>query len=176
MSAGGNIHFTKLFAIVILHSFFIKLTVPMRFNRHHSRSLYAALIITAFFIPAYNSDSAFRFLTMAIGSLSTDAEVTVLDLLVVILPLLLIPVACGMILFRSLKKMPVNTILLGLPFFSIVFFFLILSFDMNRQITTTNAFALLTQMSIGFYVAAAASLLLLCSYSRREALNLGSSR
>jgi hypothetical protein len=62
---------------------------------------------------------------------------------------------------------------LAMPLFFIAYFFLILSFDMSRQMTNANAFSLLTQMSIGFYVATAASVLLLFSYSRREALNLG---
>ena len=172
MSACANILFTKLFAIPILCMFQNNLTVVMSLKRPHQRAIYAALIIIAFFIPAYNGVSAFQFL-FTIGSLTSDSEITIVDLLVIALPLLLIPATAMLILLKTIRQQPLNSFLLGMPFFSIAYFFLILSFDMSRQMTNANAFSLLTQMSIGFYVATAASVLLLFSYSRREALNLG---
>ncbi len=146
----------------------------MRINRNKYRALYAALVLIAFFIPAYSNVSAFQFLFLAVGSITGESEITLLDLAVVLIPLLLVPLGAALILIRSVKKKPLNSLLLGLPFFSIAFFFLILSFDVNRQVNNTNAFGLLKQMSIGFYIAASASLFLLFSYSRREALNLNS--
>jgi hypothetical protein len=148
----------------------------MSFNRNRSRAIYAALLLLAFFIPAYNQVSAFRFLIQAVSSAGNDNEITLVDLLVVLLPLLLIPATALLILVKAVNKKPLNSLLLSLPFFSMSFFFLILSFDINRQASGSNALGLLKQMSPGFYLAAFASLLLLFSYSRREALNLGSGR
>jgi hypothetical protein len=138
--------------------------------------MYAALIIIAFFVPAYGSTSAFRFFISAIDSVGSDSEITLMDIFIVLLPLLLVPLAAAIILFRAIRRMAPNSLLLGLPFFSIAFFFLILSFDVTRQVNNGNVFRLLKQMSVGFYIAILASLLLLMSYSRREALNLSSGR
>jgi fatty-acid desaturase len=138
--------------------------------------LYSALLIAAFFIPAYNHVSAFSFIGLAIGAVSTDSEVTFIDIMVVLLPLLFIPISACIILWRAFKHRPFNGLLLSLPLFFLLFFFLILSFDMNRQVNNVNAITLIKEMSIGFYLAALASVLLLFSYSKREALNLGSKR
>lgn len=134
------------------------------------------MVITAFFIPAYQSISAFRFLIMAIGTIGNDSEITLIDLLVILLPLLLIPATALLILIKAINKKPLNSLLLRLPFFSITFFFLILSLDMTRQVASNNVFDLLTKLSVGFYLAAFASLLLVFSFSRRESLNMGSGR
>lgn len=145
----------------------------MAVKRNQFRALYAILVIISFFIPAYNHFSAFQFLLLALSSLGAESEITLIDLLVILFPLLLIPFTALLILIRSLSKKPLNTLLLCLPFFSFSFFFLIFSLDMVRQVNSGNVLNLLTQMRIGFYLAAAASLLLLFSYSRRESLNLG---
>jgi len=146
----------------------------MRLHRNHYRVLFAVLVITAFFIPAYDKISAFSFFGIAIGSVASDEELTLLDLLVVLIPLLLIPVASLLILFRAIRKKPLNSLLLSIPFFSLAFFFLILSFDMNRQLNMFTMLELLRQMKVGFYIAVSASLLLLFSYSRKESFNLTS--
>lgn len=145
----------------------------MRVNRYQYRAIYSALVIVAFFIPAYHHVSAFEFLFLAIGSIGIDSEITLVDLFVVLLPLLLIPAAALWILVKTIVRKPLNSVLLGLPFFSILFFFLILWFDRSRQVSSGNPLTMLTQMRVGFYLAAVASLLLLFSYSRRESLNLG---
>jgi hypothetical protein len=173
MAAGGKELFTNLFAFVILQYLLIKLTGPMKVNRNQYRAIYAALLIIAFFIPAYDDVSAFQFSLLVLRSAGADNEITLLDLLVILLPLLLILLTAMLILFKAVNKRPLNSLLLCLPFFSIAVFFLLLLFDINRQIDGTSLLNLLTQMHIGFYVAGFASLLLLFSYSRRESLNLG---
>jgi hypothetical protein len=144
----------------------------MRLNRNQYRAVCAVLIIVAFFIPAYRNVSAFNYLWLAINARTTDTELTLIDLAVVLLPLLLIPVAAIMVLVRALKRKTQNTLLLCLPLFSLFFFFLILSFDISRQVSNLNTLELLKQMSVGFYVAALASVFLLLTYSKREAFNL----
>lgn len=171
MAASLNILFTKLFAFLIFGSV-RKLTVRMRLNRNQYRAIYAALVIIAFFVPAYSNISAFQFLFLAIGAVGADNEITPVDLLVVLVPLLFIPLAAIIVLIKAMKKKPLNSLLLGLPFFSIAFFFLIMSFDMNRQSNAGGMFGLFREMSIGFYIAAAASLLLLLSNNRRESLKI----
>jgi hypothetical protein len=138
--------------------------------------IYSALLIAAFFIPAYNGISAFSFIGIALSAIKNDSDVTYVDLLVILLPLLSIPVSAGIILWRAAKRRHFNGILLSLPLFFLLFFFLILSFDMNRQINNVSAITLIKDMSVGFYIAALASVLLILSYSRREALNFGSKR
>lgn len=144
----------------------------MSLHRNQYRAFYAALIVAAFFIPAYDKVSAFQFLWVAVDSIDNDTELTFIDLMVVLIPLLLIPFTAVLILFRAIRNKSQNSLLLGLPFFSLIFFFLLLSFDMSQQASTLNALELLKQMQVGFYIAALASLLLLLSYSRRESLNL----
>lgn len=146
----------------------------MRVNRYQYRAVYSAMVIIAFFIPAYHNVSAFGFLIMISGYIDTDSEITLIDLSVVLLPLLLIPATALLILIKAISKKPLSSLLLSLPFFSLTFFFLILSVDMNRHVNSNSILELFTQMSVGFYLAAFASLLLLFSYSRRESLNLGS--
>lgn len=148
----------------------------MRFSRNQTRAIYAGLIIVAFFIPAHGDTSAFGFLKLAINSIGSDTELTVIDLMVFLIPLLLIPATATIVLVRALQNKALNSLLLGLPFFSLTFFFLIFSFDVNWQGAGGNALSLLLQMSIGFYTAVVASLLLLLSYSKREALNLSPRR
>jgi len=138
--------------------------------------IYSALLIAAFFIPAYGHVSAFGFLRLALGSIRTDTEVTYIDLLVILLPLIFIPISAVIILVRAAKQKPFNGLLLSLPLLFLAFFSLILSFDMNRQVNSTNVIGLIKDMSVGFYLASLASILLIFSYSKRESLNFGSKR
>lgn len=143
----------------------------MVLNRSKCRAIFALLIIFAFFVPAYHSVSAFQFLFIALSALRADNEVTFIDLLVVLLPLLSIPLTALFIFIRTVINKPLNVLLLNIPFFSVTFFFLIFSLDMNRQSSSTTVFDLLPQMRIGFYLATLASLLLIFSYSREEAMD-----
>lgn len=148
----------------------------MRISRNQYRAIYASLIIIAFFIPAYDNVSALGFLNLVIGSVGNDAELTLIDLVIILFPLLLVPITAVIILFRSLRKKALNSLLLGLPFFSLAFFILLLSFDINKDVSNPGVLGLIKDMSIGFYLACFASLLLLFSHSRRESLNAGSRR
>lgn len=145
-------------------------------SRNRYRMLYSALLIAAFFVPAYNNISAFTFIGLALSAVRTDTEVTLIDLAVILLPLLFIPISGFIILYRAVKHKPFNGLLLSLPLFFLLFFFLILSFDMNRHLNNVNMIGLIKDMSVGFYLASLASVLLLLSYSKREALNYGSKR
>jgi hypothetical protein len=140
-------------------------------SRNRYRIIYSALLIAAFFIPAYSNVSAYRFIGLAIGSAQTDAEVTFMDALVILIPLLFIPLSALLILFRALRQKPINGLLLSLPLFFLLFFFLILSFDVNRETSNADMFGMLKDMRFGFYMAALTSVLLLFSYSKRESLN-----
>lgn len=146
----------------------------MRIKRNHQRVLCAALVLVAFFAPAYGNVSAFQLIFLALSSVHAESEITLVDVLIILLPLLLIPAAAAIILIRAIYQKPPNSFLLGLPFFALAFFFVIFSFDVNRQVGTVSVFGLLGKMQTGFYVAAFASLLLLLSYSRSETLNLRS--
>lgn len=146
----------------------------MRSSRNRCRMVYSALLLAAFFIPAYNNVSAYGFIGLAIASVKTDAEVTFLDALVILIPLLFIPLSALLILFRAFRKKPFNGLLLSLPLFFLLFFFFILSFDVNRQTSDADMIGLLKGMRFGFYIAALAAVLLLLSYSKRESLNFNS--
>lgn len=97
-----------------------------------------------------------------------------MDALVILFPLLFIPISALLILFRALRQKPVSGLLLSLPLFFLFFFFVIFSFDVNRETSNADMLAMLKDMRFGFYVAAMASVLLLFSYSKRESLNFGS--
>lgn len=148
----------------------------MRISRNQYRTLYASLIIIAFFIPAYDNISGAGFLNLAFGTVNRDDELTMVDFLIISIPLLLIPLTAFIILFKSLRKKSLTGLLLSLPFFSLVFFILLLSFDMNKEVNNAGIFSLLKNMRYGFYIASMASLFLLFSQSRREALNSGAPR
>ena len=146
----------------------------MRMSRNRYRIIYSALLLAAFFLPAYNNVSAYRFTGLAIESAQTDAEVTFMDAMVILIPLLFIPISALLILFRALQQKPINGLLLSLPLFFLFFFFVILSFDVNRETSNADILGMLKDMRFGFYMAAMASVLLLFSYSKRESLNVGS--
>ncbi|HEV7331109.1 MAG TPA: hypothetical protein VGN63_08730 [Flavisolibacter sp.] len=148
----------------------------MRISRNQYRAIYATLILIAFFIPAYDNISAVGFLNLALGTVNSDDEMTMIDFVIISFPLLLIPLTAIIILFKSLRKKSLNSLLLSLPFFSLTFFILLLSFDVNKEVNNAGIFSLLKDMTFGFYIACFASLLLLLSHSRREALNSGSRR
>ena len=148
----------------------------MNLNRNQYRAIFAMVVLIAFFIPAYERVSAFQFLFLVLNSFDSDGEITLLDLLVILLPLLLVPAAAVLILLRIVNKKPVTSLLLCLPFFSVAFFFFIFSFDRIRQVNSVTMLNLLAEMRVGFYLAAFASLLLLFSYNRRESLNMGAGR
>jgi hypothetical protein len=148
----------------------------MRITRNQSRAVCASIIIIAFFIPAYGEVSALGFLNLAIHSASNDAELTLFDLTIVLIPLLLIPLTAILILFRSLQKRTLNSLLLGIPFVSLIFFMLLVWLDINQGMESPGVLRFFKNMRLGFYLAGLASLLLLFSQSRREALNAGSRR
>lgn len=145
----------------------------MRISRNHSRAICASLIIIAFFIPAYDNISALDFLHLAIYSVSNDAELTFVDLLIVSTPLLLVPLTAIIILYRSLQKKALHHLLLALPFFSLTFFLLLVSFDINKDLAGSGIVSLLKNMRTGFYLAALAALLLLLSPTQHESLDTG---
>lgn len=148
----------------------------MRLSRNRFRMIYAALVIVSFFIPAYQNVSAFEFFSLAIGDIRSEADVTLLDLVVILIPLLLIPFTALYVLMRAANKKPMNGLLLGLPLFSFAFFFLILSLDINRNVNNVDVLELLKEMSFGFYITAMGALLLLFTYSKKEALNVGAGK
>lgn len=148
----------------------------MRFSRNQYRSLYATLIIVAFFIPAYNNISAAGFLSLALNTVRSDDEMTIFDFVIISFPLFLILLTAFIILFQSLRKRSSTSLLLGLPLFSLAFFIVLLSFDLNKEVSNAGIFSLLKNMRYGFYIASFAALLLFLSYSRRDALNSGNRR
>lgn len=148
----------------------------MRISRNQYRAFSAILIIIAFFIPAYENISGVGFLNLALGTVNNDDEMTMVDFIIISFPLLLIPFTALVILFKSLRKKALTSLLLSLPFFSLAFFMVLLSFDMNKDASHSGIFNLLKNMRFGFYIVCIASLLLLFSQSRREALNSGSRR
>jgi hypothetical protein len=165
----AGFHFTKPFAVAQIFSNFRPPTLLMQFTRNRYRIIYSALVILAFFLPAYSNVSAFGFLRMALVAAKTDAELTYLDVLVVLLPLLFIPLSATMILFRAATRRRGNGLLLALPLFFLAFFVFILSFDISRQLGGSLV-SLVTLMRPGFYLGVLASLLLVLSYRRNETL------
>ncbi|NTS41527.1 MAG: hypothetical protein EOO10_24025 [Chitinophagaceae bacterium] len=148
----------------------------MRFSRNQYRAIYASLIIVAFFIPAYNNISAAGFLSLALNTVRSDDEMTMIDFVIISFPLFLILLTALIILFQSLRKRTSTSLLLGLPLFSLAFFIVLLSFDVNKEVSNAGVFSLLKNMRYGFYIASLASVLLFLSHSRREALNSGQRR
>lgn len=169
-----KIHFTILFAVCILQKPRFKPMLMLRISRNTYRMMYSALLLATFFTPAYNNISGFHFIGLAFGTAQSDAEVTFVDLLVVVVPLLFVPLSALLILYRAARRRPFTGLLLALPLFFLLFFFLILSFDVNRQAANSGLFSFLRNMSLGFYMAACAAVLLLLSYSKRESFNLSS--
>lgn len=146
----------------------------MHISRNQYRMLNSALLIAAFFLPAYNNISAVQFIGLAIGTVQTDAEVSLTDLLLVLTPLLFIPVSAFIILLRAAMRKPTTGLLLSLPFLFLLFFSLLLSFDLSRQVTDPGLFSILKEVCPGYYISASAAVLLLLSYRRRESAEIPS--
>ena len=144
----------------------------MRMSRNRYRMLYSALVVAAFFVPAYGGVSAFHFLELAISSVQTDPEITFVDVFVILLPLVFVLISALLIFYRASRQQHLSGLVLSLPLFFLLFFCLILSFDMNRQLDNASTLGLVKEINVGFYVASVASVLLLFSYNKREAMNL----
>lgn len=143
----------------------------MRNTRNQYRMLFSALLIAAFFLPAYSHISAFGFIGLAINAVETDAELTLIDLSVVLLPLLLIPFSAIYIFWRAIRQKPLSGMLLSLPFAFFLLFTLVVSLDISRHLADTGPVGFVKEMRFGFYLAALAAILLLFTYRKRKSVN-----
>ncbi|HVF81655.1 MAG TPA: hypothetical protein VM884_06965 [Flavisolibacter sp.] len=125
-----------------------------------SRLILSALIIFSFFLPSYEGVSAFGFVGLAIAEAKAHAEITLVDVLILLTPLIFIPVVALVIGFRSVTQVPVRTTVIGLPLLLLLFFFALLSYTGKSSNIHIPASDLFFSMQIGFYVAAISSLLL----------------
>lgn len=135
-----------------------------------SRLLFCILIIAAFFIPAYHNISALGFISLAFQEADKHADITFIDVLILITPLVFIPVTALVIMIRSVTYVPIRKTIIVLPFLLLVFFLAILSFSGNSNSYNLFASTILLNMQVGFYLAGAASLLLIFTknHSRRH--------
>jgi glucan phosphoethanolaminetransferase (alkaline phosphatase superfamily) len=146
--------------LALIKVFFGKPTdVPTLSNKY--RLPLAILNLISFFIPAYDNTSGFQFIGLAFAEAEARAEITLIDVLIIITPLIFIPVITLVVCIRSAMKARIRTTIIGLPLVLLVFFFVLLVFTgiaSNDHITASKLFF---SMEIGFYVAAIASLLLI---------------
>jgi hypothetical protein len=132
----------------------------MRILPHQTRLWLSALIIVSFIIPAYKSISAFTFIGLALSEVETHADVTIIDVLIVVSPLIFMPIIAIVIAIRSVRRVPVRKTVTALPLVLLVFFCAILSFSSNNSDVHAPLPGLLFDMQIGFYLTVIASLLL----------------
>lgn len=116
------------------------------------RLLFAALIIFAFFIPSFNGVSGFRFVLQAFAEANGEGELTITDAIIFIIPLLSIPLAGLIILFRSIAELPTRKSFIYLPLLLMGFFFCMLYFNQRFQSYYPGVTGLLKRMQPGCYI------------------------
>lgn len=140
--------------------------MPLLSNK--SRLPLSVLLLIAFFIPAYNNVSAFTFIGLAFSEAKAQTEITFIDVLILITPLIFIPVIAVVILIRSVMQVRIRKSVTGLPLLLLLFFIALLSFTGNRSTLHFPVSKLLFGMQVGFYLTAIASLLLLFTKNKRK--------
>lgn len=131
-----------------------------KLNRR-ARIILTLLIIAAFFVPAYKTYSPFDFIYLAIDEANSEVDVTAMDVLVVLIPLLSIPFTALLILIRSLKKLPSRRTLRILPFLFFSFVLMIIFFLQHSQFSVETVLMFLNSMELGFFVLALTTFLLI---------------
>lgn len=85
------------------------------------RLLLCAMIVFAFFLPAYAGYSAMRFIPLALSE-ADKSNVTTMDALILIVPLVLIPAIAFTVLGLFLLRIAIMQSYLALPLLFMVFF------------------------------------------------------
>jgi len=119
-----------------------------------SRLLVCAVIIIAFFVPAYDGISGFSYISFAFKNLEGQTEITTMDVWVTIIPLLLIPISAAAILVRSYYKLSTRKTYMFLPAVCFGFFTVILFFSQKSGGAVFSGRVVLMEMTIGFYLTA----------------------
>lgn len=111
------------------------------------RLLLCTMIVLSFFLPAYAGYSALRFIPLALSEAADKSNVTTLDVLMLIVPLVLIPVIAFTILGLFLLRVAVMQSYLALPLLFMIFFLTLLF----RSPGIAAAGGGLRGLQIGFY-------------------------
>lgn len=91
-----------------------------------ARLILCAMMVVAFFLPAYNGYSAFRFLPLSLSAAADRSGVTTTDILILDLPLLLLPVTAAGFCLLFVFRIAVRPVYLILPLVFLLFFLTIL--------------------------------------------------
>ena len=142
----------------------------MKFITTKARLLLCGVIIAAFFIPAYQNISGFTFINYAFSEAKSNSEITEMDVLITIVPLLFIPLSALFILVRARLYLVTSKIYLALPLLFMLFFFGIIYLSERNSASGFSSPATFFYMQPGFYIMILASLLLIFTktYKKRR--------
>lgn len=132
----------------------------MSFVPAKARLVLASGIVAAFFLPAYNNVSGFRFAGAALAEAKEQTEWNQMDGLLLVTPVLLLPVAAAFVALQTFRLKYTAMVVLALPLLLLIVFAAVVYMS---DAGTTGAFrnpATLLRMQPGFYLAFACSVLL----------------
>lgn len=119
-----------------------------------ARPLLCAVVVLAFFLPAYQACSGFQFISLALAEAANKNGVTTTDVMILLLPMMLIPASAGILGAAFALRISVQRIYTVLPFVFFTFFTL-LFFRSQAHATSQPGGA-----QIGFYLTGVATALL----------------
>lgn len=118
-----------------------------------ARLVLCALIVLAFFLPAYKGYSGLRFLPVALSEAANKSGVTSTDVLILLMPLLMIPLSAIGVYTLFVMTVFIKRIYLAMPLLFLVFFFTLLF----RSPGMASSDGFLGAAQIGFYITALAA-------------------
>src|SRR5215204_2015816 len=98
----------------------------MDFLIKQARIILCAVIILAFFIPAYQNISGFTFISTAFSKIDGQTEIMVEDVIITVIPLVMIPVSALLILIGTYRRRSIQKTFKALPLICLVIFTCIL--------------------------------------------------
>ncbi|HUC79641.1 MAG TPA: hypothetical protein VMR70_01945 [Flavisolibacter sp.] len=119
--------------------------------RKKARLLLCTLILLSFFLPAYRGVSGFGFIPLAFDEVTKSHELTMIDVVILLVPLVLIPVSAAGIGIASWLRIPVRKTFAAFPLLCLLAFICLLL--MSSGGSGFSGTSLLSQMGVGFYLA-----------------------
>lgn len=168
MTAKCKIVLSKPLQFSFIRSIFLQTFCLMKFITTNARPVLCGVIIAAFFIPAYHNISGFGFINHAYSEVNSQNELTKMDVLITITPLVFIPFSALFILVRSAVHIPSRKTYLALPLLFMCFFFGIIYLSSGNSGGGFSSPRVFFQMQPGFYIAGLASVLLIFTKNHRK--------
>jgi hypothetical protein len=139
----------------------------MKLFKTKARVPLCGFIFLAFFLPAYQGNSAFQFISIVLSQVNKAYDITTTDAYIAIFSMLLIPFSALLLMIRTALRIATRSIYVAMPLIFFLFFTGLL-FTNISSVTNSSRFNAFAHTGIGFYLAALACILLLFTKNPRK--------